>query len=404
MTDTKRNILLHISAKILESAAYAVVTGTLIQVFLNALGFSASQIYLHTTLNQAAQIAVTMTCSRVGDRGKFFRRYGLTVMGQGALYLCYIPMCIHAQADLSAYLLLLGMGVLSSAVGGVAGLISYKLPYLVFRTEDYGTVTAVGGILSALVSMGMGVLMAALSARYSYQVIMLWAIPAAVAVLLFCGLLRLWYRPLIDPKTVQEENPRKKADFGAIWQVLRQPLFYQLAIPNVFRGFAGGIVGVIAVVAAADLGYSEKITATLVSVFAAANLVGYVLFGVLSRRMSPRYTVLLSGLSFLCLPLLLIPGQPILFLCLAAALTVGHTIEMEAVPALLLRAVSGKIAGPYNAYRLILTFGGSLLATALASGIPSSVMLPLAMGLQLISSGCYCFLPMMRKAVPRLSR
>lgn len=404
MTDTRRNIMLHILTKILESIAYAVATGTLFQVFLNSLGFRASQIYLYTTINQAVQIIVTLTCSKVGDRGNIFRRFGMLIMAQGTMFLFYIPLCIQAQADLSAYLLLLGIGVVNTVASAMSGLITYKLPYLIFRTEDYGTITAACGVLSSVISIGMGVAMAALSAKYTYKVIMPWVFSVAAGLILLTGFLRLYYRPLIDPKTVQDDKPRKKADFGAVWQVLRQPLFYQLAIPNLFRGFACGISGVLAVVAAADLGYSEQITTAMVSVLAAANMVGYVLFGVLSRCMCPRHTVFFSGLSLLCLPLLLIPGRPILFLCLVGVLTVGHQIEMEAVPALLLRAVPGKIAGTYNAYRLMLTYVGSLLATSLASILPSSAILPMAMVFQLISGVCYGFLPMMRKTVPRLSR
>ncbi len=404
MNHVRRNILIHVICKFIESVAYAVATGTLIQVFLTSLGFRASQIYLHTTLNQAVQIAITLTCSKISDRGNIFRRLSLLIMGQGVMFLCYLPMCIHAQADLSAYLLLLSIGVVNTVVASMGGLITYKLPYLIFRTEDYGTVTAACGVLGSVVSLGMGVAMAALSARFSYKVIMPVVFPVAAVLILLSGFLRRYYHPLIDPTTVQDNRPRKKADFGAVWQVIRQPLFYQLALPNLFRGFSCGMTGVLAVVAAADLGYSEQITTAMVSVLAAAGMLGYVLFGVLSRKMNPRYTVFTSGLSFLCIPFLLIPGKPILFLILTGVLTVGHQIEMEAVPALLLRTIPGRIASTYNAYRLMLTYAGSLLATSLASIIPSSVMLPLAMGLQLISSGCYCFLPMMRKAVPRLHR
>ena len=81
-------------------------------------------------------------------------------------------------------------------------------------------------------------------------------------------------------------------------------------------------------------------------------------------------------------------------------LTFGYTIEMEAVPALLLRVVPGKIAGPYNAYRIILLNVGVVTATSLASILPSYVMLPTAMVVELVSGICYGFLPLMRKAVP----
>ena len=181
MTDVKRNVVIYILCKIVESIAYAVATGTLIQVFLNSLGFSASQIYLHTTVNQIVQIATILTCTKVGDRGNIFRRYGILVMIQGLIYLCYIPMCIHAKADLSSYMLLLGAGVMTSVAGALGGLIYYKLPYLIFRAEDYGTVTAVCGVVGSAITIGMGVVMATLSARFTYRVMMPWVFPIAAS-------------------------------------------------------------------------------------------------------------------------------------------------------------------------------------------------------------------------------
>ena len=403
MTDAKRNVLLKILVTLLEGVAYAIASGTLLQVFLNTIGFSASQIYLHTTINQAVQIAVTLTCSRVGERGNPIRRYAYLIVAQGATFLLYIPLCIRMQADLGAYLLLLTIGILNVIAGGLGGLLSYTVPYLIYNPRDYGAVTAACGIISSLLSMGVGIIMAALTERYSYKAIMLWAFPIAAVLLITSGFLCRSLRPLIDPATIQEKKERKKTDFGAVWQVLRQPIFYQLAPSNIFRGFAGGMAGVLAVVAAADLGYSEQITTTLVSVQAAAQLIGCLLFGVLSRRICPRHTIFVSSLSFLCLPFLLIPNHPILFLCLAAVINMGHYAEMYAVPDLLMRVIPGQIAGTYNAYRLILNHIGTLLATALAAILPSSVMLPLAMAFQLMSGACYFFLPILRKAAPAAS-
>ena len=403
MRDAKRNILLQLTGVLLSNVAYAAASGTLMQVFLNSLGFSAAQIYLHTTVKQAAQIAITLTCSRIGDRGNIFCRYTLLVVLEGLLYLFYVPLCLGEQADGSAYLLLMAVSTGNAVITGLTALLNYKLPYLIFHTGDYGTVTAAGGIIASGISIGMGFLMASLAARYTYRIVMPWVFAAAAVLIMLTGLLTLFYRPLIDPATVQEQKTQKKTDRGSVWKVLRQPLFYRLAVPNVFRGFAGGMTTVFAVIAAAELGYSEQLTSTLVSVEAAARLMGCTLFGVLSRRVCPRYTVLFSSVAFLCMPFLLIPNSPILFLCLAAVVIFGRSVEMYAVPDLLMRAVPGNIAGTYNAYRLILNNAGTLLATALASILPPSVLLPAAMVCQLIAGASYCFLPVVRKSVPSAS-
>jgi hypothetical protein len=214
------------------------------------------------------------------------------------------------------------------------------------------------------------------------------------------GLVNFLCRPIIDPQTLQTPKSEGKKDRGTVWKVLRMPIYYQLVIPSVLRGFSSGMIGVLAVVAAADLGYSEQITTTMVSVAAGAQLVGCALFGFLSSRVCPRHTIFISSLSYVCLPLLLIPNSPILFLCLYAVLMTGFYVELYAVPDLLIRVIPGDIAGTYNAYRMILHQLGMLLATTIAGFLPSSVILPMTVVLQGISGMCFCFLPVIRNKVP----
>lgn len=401
MRNVKRNIFLNLAATVISSIAYAAASGTLMQVFLNSLGFSASQIYMRTTITQAVQITVSLTCTKIGNRGNFFRTAALIVAVEGLLYGGYIPLCLRMQADWSAYMLLLLIGVLNASATALVSLLNYKLPYLIYRTEDYGKVAAGMGILSSVVHMIMGVLMAALAARYTYQVIMPWVFPIAGLLILLAGMINFLYRPMADPCTILGTKTKDKTDGGTVWQVLRRPIFYKLAIPSMLRGFSGGMVGVLAVVATADLGYSEQITTTMVSVGAGAQLLGCALYGVLSSKINPRYMIFVSCASFLCLPLLLIPDSPILFLCLYAVLMMGFYVELYSVPDLLFRVIPGGIAGTYNAYRLILHQVGALLATTLATFLPSVVILPMTMLFQIISGSCYCFLPVIRKAVSR---
>lgn len=404
MGNIKRNIFWNLAAAVITAIAYAAASGTLMQVFLNSMGFSASQIYMRTTVTQAVQIGVNLTCTRIGNRGSFFRTFALIVALEGLLYGCYVPLCLHMSADLSAYLILLVIGILNALATGLTALLNYKLPYLIYRPEDYGKVSAATGILSSVIQMTMGLLMAWLAARFTYQVIMPWVFPIAGLLIMLSGLINFLYLPLEDPKVLLGSKPEEKKNSGTVWQVLRRPIFYQLAIPCVFRGFSAGMVGVLAVVAAADLGYSEQITTTMVSVGAGAQLLGCTLFGLLSSRVCPRYMISISSTSFLCLPLLLIPDSPMLFLCLYAVLMVGFYIDIYSVPDLLFRVIPANIAGTYNAYRLMLHQLGMLLATTIASILPSGVILPMALCFQVISGSCFCFLPVIRKAIPGKKR
>ena len=73
-----------------------------------------------------------------------------------------------------------------------------------------------------------------------------------------------------------------------------------------------------------------------------------------------------------------------------------------AVPSLLVYAVDMEIAGPYNAWRMILHNGGMLLATAIASipGIPPQALLIGALVAALISGSSFLLLRVLRRASP----
>lgn len=400
MNNVKRNIILHMLTSTLRGIAMICVSGTLMQIFLSSIGFSGSQIYLYSTAGQAAQLIITLTCSRFGDRGNFFRRLGFVSAAEGVLLLFYLPLCIRAKAELSDYILLLSVCFLQSAFMGLFTVLNYKLPYFIFRVKDYGRIISVCGVISSGISIGIGALMTALTARFSYSVIMPWILPFSAGVLILSGILKMHFRSLIDPDTIQEHPGEKKKNQHTIKEMLRHPVFYQLVGPNLIRGFASGMTTVFAVIASVDLGYSEQTTTSLVSLCSGATLLACALFGVLSRRVCDRHIVFAGSLAFVCMPLLLIPDSPGLFLALVTVITFGKTLMEYAVPALLLRAVPGEIAGSYNAYRMILQYAGSLLATTLASMVSTTILLPVAMVFQIITGAAYCFLPVLRKAVP----
>ena len=119
----------------------------------------------------------------------------------------------------------------------------------------------------------------------------------------------------------------------------------------------------------------------------------------LSRRLSPRISVLGGSLCFLLMPLCLL-GSPILFLVAYTVITFGRCVVDVGVPSLLLYAVDADIAGPYNAFRMILHTGGSLLATAIAPMISPTALLLIALGCALISGISFFSLRLLRDASP----
>jgi hypothetical protein len=90
----------------------------------------------------------------------------------------------------------------------------------------------------------------------------------------------------------------------------------------------------------------------------------------------------------LLLPLVLQGGSE-MFLVVYTLVTLGRTFVDYSVPALLRFAVPVDIAGPYNAWRMLLHNGGTLLATTIAAFIPVEALLILTVLLQLYAGFTY---------------
>ena len=164
------------------------------------------------------------------------------------------------------------------------------------------------------------------------------------------------------------------------------------------RGIASGTTTVFAAMAF-DLGFDETLTSNLLYLQSAAGLLGCGLIGVLSRHISIRYPVLLGSLSFLLLPLFF-SGKGGIFLAVAATVCFGRTLVDYGVPILLRKAVPIGIAGPYNAWRMVLHTGGCLIATSVAAVIPVQMLVGVTVLVSLLS-GCGFFFSKVIRAAER---
>jgi len=136
----------------------------------------------------------------------------------------------------------------------------------------------------------------------------------------------------------------------------------------------------------------------MVSVQSLATLAACALFAVISSRIHPRYVILFGSCCFLTLPVLLCQNRPILYLTMYAILLFGRTLIDYAVPSALLYAVPVEIAGTYNAWRMILHNGGTMLATVVAGFIPLPALLIISLVCQLISGINFFTARVMRKS------
>ena len=380
MKDRNHNKPYFIVAMALRTVALLCVTGPIMQTFLGSLGFSSQWIYIHSSIVQTANILTISLCSTWADRGNVIKRTAFVELPYALLYVLYIPLCIWKSPSLLSFCMLTGICLLQSVCIALWTICEYKLPYYIFTPREYGTILSVGGIVGGLISLGTGVVTTGLSALLSYSTLMLSACIASLVMMLACTPLHLGLKPIADAPKISPGTRERKINQ---LEVFRYPLFLRMIPANLMRGFSYGTTTIFAAIAL-DLGFDTGVSTALVSAQSIATLAGCSLVGISLSFLAPRFVTLAGSLAFVLIPLMLIPNR-FVFLTVFALVYFGRTLVDYSVPVILRSSVPVQIAGPYNAWRMLLHNAGTLTATTVAAFIPVTWLLMLTMVFQLFS-------------------
>ena len=375
-----KNKIKAIIAYTARTVALICATGTLMQTFLASLGFESSQIYMHSTLLQAANVLTIILASNWANNGSPIKKSAFTTIPIGLLFLCYIPIAIANQATPISYALLIAIGIVQQIAYGFFTVCEYKTPYYIYKADEYGMMLSVCGIISSLFSLLMGYVIAYLTARFPFVEIMKFAFVISAVLMLIAFVAIYFEKSLrIEEKTEASAAPKEKSRVN----LMKTPVFTCLIHANLLRGFAAGVISVLAAVAL-DLGHNEALTASMVSAQSLASLAACAFFALVSKKISERALVIGGSLFVGLIPLLLINNSS-LFLTIYTVIMVGRTLIDYGVPSMLLKVVPVEIAGPYHAWRMVLQNAGMLIATTLAAVMPIPYLLAAAAVFQLIS-------------------
>lgn len=379
MKQTNHNKSFFIIAMGLRNVALLCVTGPIMQTFLASIGFSSQWIYIHTSIVQVVNILTISLCSTWADQGSIIKRIAFVELPYALLYLFYIPLCLWKSASLMSFLLLTGICLLQSVCIALWTICEYKLPYYIFSPREYGSALSIGGIVGGLISLGTGMIITRLSDILSYSTLMMSACAVSLVLMLACTALHLGLKTISDAPVSAGPAGQKNSQL----EIFRYPLFRRMIPANLMRGFCYGTTTIFAAIAL-ELGFDQSVSTALVSAQSIAALAGCSLVGISLTLVSPRVVTLSGSLTFLLIPLMLIPNK-FVFLAVFALVYLGRTLVDYSVPAILRAAIPVQIAGPFNAWRMLLHNGGTVLATTIAAFIPVSWLLALTVAFQLIS-------------------
>ncbi len=379
--ETKNKVLFS-AMSVLRAVSLQCASGPLIQTLLAVLGFGTKYIYAFSTVLQAANVLTIVLFSRFADKGNIFKRAGTALLLNGITFVFFIPLCFSKTASPIIFALFMGIAIVQSVTLGLQTVCDYKLPYFIMDVTHYGAVSSVIGITSSVITLTMGAVVSTLSKIFAYEKIMLIAFALSATMVITSGLCTMMLKNISGKATeIKKENKI------SLIKMFKEPVFLKLLPANTLRGLGAGVTAVMPAIAL-DLGFDESVSSAIVSVQSVSMLIGCALFGWLSLKIFPANFVLLGSFLFLPIPLLLI-NNPIVFLGVYAVVFFGKNLVDYGVPSMLVYVVPAEIAGPYNAWRLVITNTSTLIGTALAAVVPIPILLTAAAIMQLISGVMY---------------
>lgn len=363
-----------------------VSSGTLMQTFLATLGMDIRLIHIHTTLIQVSNVITLLVSSGITGSDRAIKKYALTSIPSAILFLCYIPFCRQSGDPGTSFVFLALISVFHAVVHSLRTVYNYSIPYLIYPAEDYGTFSAMIGILAGTVSLALGYIISWLTERIPFVHLMCGAFLLAGILELLSVWFALQQKSILPGNTaVAATGTRKHVSVKAL---LTHATFLPLIPTTLLRGFASGTVVALATLAF-NLGYNESVTTAMVSVQSLTTLASCAVIGVILKHMSARIPVLIGSLIFLAMPLMFM-GSSTVFLVAYALIFFGKTMVDYGVPALLRNIVPLEIAGPYNVWRMTLHNAGSVLATSLAAVLEPEMLVALTV-ISSVLSGCGFF-------------
>lgn len=381
----RRNKFVFICNNTLQTIALLCLTGPIMQTFLSEIGIAPERITLLLTVHQLTNVAGIVLCSRFADRGNVFHRYAFVAMPLAGFFLLYLPLCFSTSLSSSeAFLFAVAVSAAQALCLSLHTVCAYKLPYFALTPQDYAQASAIAGIVGGLISLATGPLMTFLASRYEYTDIMKVAFPAAAVSAGLGALVCFLFRDREGAPKNNDDQPKIP-----LVTIFKNPVFYKLFFPNLFRGISAGITTIFATVAIIR-GFDTDVSLALVSIQSIATFGSCGIFALLSKKIRPCRAVLCGTVLFLFAPLMLTSDKYV-FLGAALAVLLGKLIVDIAVPAAVMTVVPADIAGPYSAWRMILHNGGMAIGTAIASFLPVPVLLILCVVLQLFSGIVYAF-------------
>ncbi len=345
-------------------SAIMLSSGTVIQIFMTNAGISKQLIGVYSSLINIVSLTVNMLFAKFADEIKDVKRANTkSILLIAICCLGFLPPCFAQNPNqlllLTRYVMI-PVSILQTAFISIHSVLDYKLPYYIIDIKEYGSITAIYGIISYACSTVLSLILSYCIDHFDYVTTMLYAFAGSAVLVFLAALINQTYTMQDLPAI----SPRKTNAIKAIMELVKMKDFYIFIIPNFLRGISMGVISVLAVICL-GLGYQNTTASVLVTVTNIAYFLGSSIYYILAKRMTAQKICLWGAV--LLIPLSFTPAfNDTGFLILAFLTLVGKLLIDYAVPIRIYNMIPPEIACTYHAGRLLLTSMGTAFAMAIS--------------------------------------
>jgi hypothetical protein len=223
--------------------------------------------------------------------------------------------------------------------------------------KRYGKVTGTSGVLLGILGAVFSASLSYFISKYPYFYVMAIFSGIGLVFTTLSGILIQNYDNRFPNQINVENEPI---------HIFRYKPFYQLLMPNLFRGISNGIFLMMV-----TIGYFEGIldgagTGVMVTIAQIATIIGCFLYSLLAGRVSEGKIILVSGALFaLVLPFAFVTSTQKYFFVIYLISYFLYNIVNYAIPVLIARKIDYQCMGQYSAWRMVIHMGGTAIGNAI---------------------------------------
>ena len=391
-----RNERLYCFFGIAESVVLLFTSGGVVQTFFSFVGFSVKQIGIYLTMVNVVQVLVMLFGVFWADHINKVKSL-LAWFSLSPIFMCValLALCFFSGFNLKlAFFMVLAVSAANNMFVGLKGMISYRLPYYIMNIENYEKVENIKGIIGGIISIGIVLIISAVANQLPYNVPMCGGL--ALSIVLCAGSCYATF----TMKFTGKSQPVSKFKFKFKSLVKREFTFFYL--PNLARGLASGLFGMMTVVYLHDISDNSAAASLVTVVVSLSAVFGSVIYRAIGNKIKTKSVYLLaSALLTIMLPATVLLKNPVVFFIAFSFCGMGYGIIAVSASVYAMEIVDSMYIGSFSAMRLIMiAIGqaiGSYLVGAMLGNTATVLILSLFGMCQLLSGILYYAYPVITK-------